>query len=90
MTVAININLFPAVYTGHGCYFGRSWEIATYIIFANYTQLHAVSVIYIMVSMVITFEINKDFYLFILLWSLFIHITMTRKFLCHHIHFYKK
>ena len=30
MTVAITIHLFQAVYTGHG-YFGRFWEIATYI-----------------------------------------------------------
>ena len=30
MTVAITIHLFQAVYTGHG-YFGRFWEIATYV-----------------------------------------------------------
>ena len=30
MTAAFTIHLFQAVYTGHG-YFGRFWEIATYI-----------------------------------------------------------
>ena len=40
MTVAITIHLFQAVYTGHG-YFGRFWEIATYIsVMVNGDYIH--------------------------------------------------